>query len=59
MSQKHTITFKFEKETPGTIKWKEITEPGTPPKVDSLYVKKWVFGEVKPDAKLTVTIELP
>lgn len=55
---KHVIKFKANGETPGTFKFKEVTEAGMPPKVDSLYVKRWVLGDTQPPT-LTLTIEVP
>lgn len=45
-----------DKETPGTIRYKQVPENGKPPKVKSIYLPKWVLGEPAPD-KLHMTIE--
>ena len=47
------ITFKLEKETKGTYRFKE---EGATPKVGTLYVKKTAFPKGAPET-LTVTIE--
>lgn len=39
------INFIKEKETPGTIRFKEVPEGGQPPCVGTLYVKKWFAGD--------------
>lgn len=50
------MTFELEKETPGTFRYKEVTEEaGTPPVLQSIYVKKWVLGSTPPE-KLTLTL---
>ena len=52
---KFTVQFVKEKETPGTIKFAEKSEPGQPPKVKTLYLQKWVVGDA---TEVTVTVEL-
>lgn len=53
------ITLKFvpEKETPGTIRYKEVTALGKRPVVRTLYLTKESFGSESPPDELTVTIE--
>lgn len=45
-----------DKVTPGTVRYKQKPENGSPPKVKSIYLPKWVVGEPHPD-KLHMTIE--
>ena len=40
---KHICHFVKEKETRGTIRFKESTSPGVPPVIGTLYVKKWAI----------------
>lgn len=53
---KHVIKFEKSRDTKGTYVYEEKTEGGMPPKVQTLYLKKWVLGD-NPPQKLTVTIE--
>lgn len=50
------MSFELEKETPGTYRYKEMEgEPGVPPVLATIYVKKWALGSPAPE-KLTVTL---
>jgi hypothetical protein len=58
------LMFTYEKETPGTVRYKEVTDdPGYMPAVGTLYVKKAVLAEFSATGEagypevLTVTIE--
>ncbi len=56
--KKVVVEFIFERATKNTYRYQEAVEPGHPPKVGTLYVQKWVLGNLAP-AKLIVTIEVP
>ncbi len=49
-----TVKFEIEKEVKHSVRYKEITEEGTPPIIGTLYVQKWFVGDAK---ELTITIE--
>jgi len=49
-----TIKFEIEKEVKHSVRYKEITEDGTPPIFGTIYVQKWFVGDSK---ELTITIE--
>lgn len=54
---KEVIKLVFEKETPGTFRYKEEPEGDNEVVIGTLYIKKGVFeGETKPE-EITVTIE--
>lgn len=54
-----TIEFIRDKETPGTVKFKEVPAAGGQPLVGTLYVKKAALSEGgKGIDRATVTIEL-
>lgn len=54
---KEVIKLVFEKETPGTFRYKEQPEEGEEVVIGTLYIKKGIFeGTEKPEA-ITVTIE--
>lgn len=48
------ITFTKEKETPGTVRYKEDADD---PKVGTLYLKKATAAELDNPEKITVTVE--
>jgi len=48
-----SLHFVKEKETKNTVRFAEVSEPGKPPIIGTLYVQKWFAGEV---SKLVVTI---
>jgi len=48
-----TVNFEKEKETKGTVRYKEKPEEGKPPVIGTLYVQKWFAGTRD---KMTVTI---
>jgi hypothetical protein len=39
------VKFKKEKDTKNTVKFGEVSEPGKPPVIGTLYVQKWFAGE--------------
>jgi hypothetical protein len=39
-----TLRFVKEKETKGTVRFTEVEEPGKPPIVGTLYIRKWWCG---------------
>lgn len=51
-----TIDFEVEKETPGTIKFKEVTPRGEAPISGSFYVKKYVAERLGNPQRLTLTV---
>jgi len=51
-----TAKFQIRKETKGTYCYEELTENGQPPKIGSLYIRKWALGNPVPQA-LTVTVQ--
>jgi len=48
-----TAQFEKEKETKGTIRFKEVPEDGKPPIIGTLYMQKWAAGSAE---KVTVTV---
>jgi hypothetical protein len=52
-----TANFVFDKETPGTWKFKEQPPKGQPPMSGSLYLKKHVVEQLGEPEVLTVTVE--
>jgi hypothetical protein len=50
------MAFQFEKATKNTWKYEEVPESGQPPRIGSLYVKKWALGE-EPPKRITVTVQ--
>lgn len=44
METQFTARFTWEKDTKNTAKFKEVPDPGQPPKIGSLYVQKWAAG---------------
>ena len=48
------LKFVREKVTPHTVRYKEVTEPGKPPIIGTLYVKDWWAGQTE---RLVVTIK--
>lgn len=48
-----TTYFEKEKETKGTIRFKEVPEAGKPPVIGTLYVQKWAAGNAE---RIVVTI---
>ncbi len=57
MSDKIMVSFVFEKETKGTYRFQEVEEPGKPPKVGTLYLKKYMFPTTRPQ-ELTIEISV-
>ena len=53
---KHAIKMVTDKVTKGTIRYAEVTEPGKPPVIKTLYIQKWALGDPVP-REITVTIE--
>lgn len=49
-----TAEFAHDKTTTGTERFQEVTEPGEPPKIRTLYLQKWVASGWK---KVRVTVE--
>lgn len=49
-----TITFEIEKVNKHSVRYKELTEDGTPPVLGSIYVQKWFAGN---NEKVEVTIK--
>lgn len=49
------VRFEKEKVTKNTVRFQEITEPGSPPVMNTLYLQKWVVGNAD---KVTVTIDI-
>ena len=55
--KKIEVFLRYEKETPGTIRYQEpVTEDGTPPRLRTLYLPKWVTGNPAPQS-IKVTVE--
>ena len=59
MADTAVIEFEYKKSTPGTIVYSEVTEPGKPPIIGTLYIKKyWAEGEKGKEArKVQVTLK--
>ena len=57
MMDKFSISFRFEKETKNTYKYEERPESGQPPRIGTLYLKKWAFGGKAPET-ITLHIEV-
>jgi len=51
-----TAKFTKRKETKGTHVYEEQTEGGQPPKIGSLYIRKWALSNPAP-LSLTVTVQ--
>ena len=49
------VQFEKEKVTKNTVRFQEITEPGSPPVMNTLYLQRWVVGNAD---KVTVTIDI-
>ena len=47
----------YEKETPGTIRYKEVTELGKPAVIGTQYVRKTTFRDGSPPESITFTME--
>jgi hypothetical protein len=45
MTEPRVVMFTKEKETKGTIRFKEVPEAGQPPVIGTLYVQKWFAGD--------------
>lgn len=57
-SEKITVQFEAEKETPGTVRFAEVHPEDEEPVIGSLYVKKAALAKLLGNAKaLTVTVE--
>lgn len=54
--EKHVVHLVFERNTPNTVRYSEVHEPGRAPVIKTLYVQKWALGKKTP-LELTVTIE--
>ena len=52
-----SLVFEFEKATKNTYKYAERPDSGQPPRIGSLYIRKWALGSENPPRQLTVTIE--
>jgi len=52
--QEFTVKFELEKETPNTLKFKEVPGEGQPPRIGALYLQKWVAGGAK---RVSVTVK--
>lgn len=50
------IEFEVERPTKNTIRFKEKTMNGQPPKIDTLYVQKWALPEDVKRLKVTVEV---
>lgn len=50
-----TRTLKRTKETTNKVVFSEVTPPGEPPIVETLYLPKWKYGEAK-EIQVTVNI---
>lgn len=48
-----TVEFEMEKETPNTVRYKEVPAEGQPPVIGTLYLQKWFAGSAK-RVKLTI-----
>ncbi len=57
-SEELKVVFEYEKATKNTCKYTEKPQPGQPPRIGSLYIQKWVFGNEAPPQKLAVTVGL-
>ena len=56
-----SIEFTLEKETPGTIRYKETVDEASPfdgPVIGTLYVKKYAAAKLGNPEKLTVTLKV-
>ena len=53
-----TLQFEFDKETPGTFRFKEIVPEDEEVSVPTIYIRKTFFENERPD-KLQITINLP
>jgi hypothetical protein len=49
------VRFEKEKVTKNTVRFQEITESGSPPVMNTLYLQKWIVGNAD---KVTVTIDI-
>jgi hypothetical protein len=48
------LKFVREKETKNTVRYAEVSEPGKPPLVGTLYLQKWYAGD---KTRLIVTVD--
>ena len=48
------MNFKKDRETKNTVRFDEVTEPGKPPVIGTLYVQKWFAGDRE---EITIIIE--
>ena len=53
-----SLVFEYEKATKNTCKYTEKPQPGQPPRIGSLYIQKWVFGNEAPPQRLAVSVGL-
>lgn len=51
-----TAIFEKEKETKGTVRYKEVPEAGKPPIVGTLYIQKWAASNAE-KVKVTISTE--
>tara|TARA_Y100000310_G_scaffold218609_1_gene219900 strand:- start:228 stop:416 length:189 start_codon:yes stop_codon:yes gene_type:complete len=51
----HELTFKYEKETPNTVRFSEVVADGETPVIGKLYVRKLHITGETPD-ELTMTV---
>jgi len=56
---KIVTTFRFDKATKNTFRYREDPKPGQPPSIGSLYIQKWAFDKEAVPDKLVVTIVSP
>ncbi len=57
IQMKYVCRFTKERETRGTIRFKEDSSPGVPPVIGTLYVKKWALP--LNTQSVLVTVEIP
>ena len=51
-----TAIFKYERETKNTVRFEEVTVPGTPPIMGTAYIQKWLLAQPLPQS-IKVTLE--
>lgn len=58
MNEKLIALFKLEKATKNTYRYAEVSQPGKPPAIGTLYVQKWALGEPAPSQiQVEITIK--
>lgn len=50
------VDFVFERSTPNTHRFKEVTKPGKPPAIGTIYVQKTVQPDANEKTTLKVTL---